>query len=258
MQPPHLDTHLNLPEPDLDLIDSVVLPEEIENRLSPYPDVAYALKKSLVAMGIASVKNNSDEVRNIFFATIPVGSANQVEIDINQLDESAVVECINASWPFLTNPNQLDEVEGLLNFWQDTQRALNWKFNQLQACGTVEKGINCPIPKVGPEFNNSITANNPNDNLGLVETIFRNAILALLEIPGFERHKHARGADKRINKHHRLLHKTTKDHITRDDGAMAYRVHLCGKHRLHYWLLPDGNAELSIVTDEQHNDFDIE
>jgi hypothetical protein len=253
MQPPHLDKHLNLPEPDLDLIDSIVLPGEIEKRLSS--DVAHALKKSFVAMGIESVKNNSDEVRNMFFATNPLGTANQVEIDINQLDDGAIIERINATWSMLTHPDQLDEVEGLLNFWRETQRALNWKFNQLQACGALIKGMKCPMPKVGLHFNQSIEANKPIKNLGLVETTFRNTILALMEISGFERHIHARGESGKMNKHHRLLN--DGEHITRQDGSTAWRVHLCGNHRLHYWLLPDGSAELSVVTSDQHNDFYI-
>jgi len=142
-----------------------------------------------------------------------------------------------------------------LDFWQDTSRALSWKLAQLRASGTIMKDAKCPTLKAGPEFNNSINANNPSRNPGLVDTTFRNTLLAVCEAPGFQRHKTARGPDKRVNKHHRLLN--AGDHITRHDGSTAWRVHLCGNHRLHYWLLPDGGVELSVVTNDQHNDFYI-
>lgn len=254
MQPPHLDKHLNAIEPDLDLIDSVVLPREIEERLSKISDqdVAHALKKSLVMMGIESAKNNSEIAQNIFFATNPIEAVNQVEVCINQLGENADMEKINAAWALLTHPDDLDDVDGLLNFWNDTQRALDWAFKKLCANNCLGEKPKRFAPKVGKKFNQSIIESHNDKSLTVLEALFRNAVLAHNDTGGFER----------FGKNHHELREgdesTKPQKVRAADGATAWRVHLCGATRLHYWQLEDGNIELSRVTKgNNHDDFYI-
>jgi hypothetical protein len=153
----------------------------------------------------------------------------------------------------LTHPDQLDEVEGLFNFWQETQRALDWAYNNLCAKNSLGESPKRPVPIIGKKFNKSIEDAHHDRSLTVLDALFRNAVLALNGTGEF-----FKGGPK----HHELRigpQSNQPQRVRASDGATAWRVHLCGVIRLHYWLLPKGKGvEFSIVTKGEHDEYDIE
>lgn len=250
IEPKYLEEKIGDFEVDFELIESVVLPDEIQSRLSP--PVAFALKKSLVMMAIAGTKHGSEFAQNVFVASNPLpADSNEVMIDFNHLIATDDFEHMIASWRLVSRPTQLDDIEGLLKFWLDTQRALTWAYGQLRADNSLNNSHKYPEPLVGSIFNESIVDAHFDRNLTVLDALFRNTVLAIHGVGGFER-----GG----RKHHELRtgHQASQPQQVRaSDGATAWRVHLCSVVRLHYWLLPDGRVELSRVTNGNHNDFYI-
>lgn len=250
IEPRYLEEVIGDLQINFELIESVVLPEEIQSRLSP--SVAFALKKSLVMMAIAIHKYGSEFAKNVFVASNPLpADSNEVMIDFNHLISSDDFEHMIASWRLVSKPKQLDEIEGLLNFWQDTHRALDWAYGQLRADNSLDDTRRFLRPIVGNSFNKSIIDAHFEKNLTVLDALYRNCVLAIYGEGGFERCGH---------KHHELRigpQPNQPQQIRGSDGATAWRVHLCGVIRLHYWLLSDGRVELSRVTNGNHNDFYI-
>lgn len=252
MHPDYLDEHLENRSCHYDAENSIVLPKEIENRL--HPEVSKALKETLALMAIAENIHDSDLAKRLVFATNPLPApTSQVEVDLEILQEQKnEIERINSSWRLVSLPSQLDEIEGLISFWEDTQRAIQWAYEQLCSCGTLNRRIQpCPRPIVGHYFNKSIKGNHLDHQPAVLDSIFRNLVLALTETGGFERFQKAEGG----NKHHILQDRPNHQAVRTMDGATAWRIHLSNSYRLHYWLIAGGGLELSKVG--VHNDMTI-
>lgn len=221
---------------------AIVLPEEIEERLKS--NVAQALRETLVYIGIAKRICEEPVVLGLLFASIPVKSGNNlVTLKIRANDfskEGAEVE-IDTEWPLITSMEQLDGFEGLKSFWQDTQRAVDWAYKQLCTEGKLRPAETfCPQIIRGKNFNSSIKTMHFENRIDVLSAIFRVAVLATTgKLPkNTKPHKPLRVGDEA----------DSEQVIRQSDGATAWRVWVtkgAQAIRLHYWLTPDNQVELS-------------
>ena len=233
--PPFIEDYMpNIDElPENELAKLIVLPEQLEKRL--HKDVALALKKTLAKIAIAAEVHKSEFAQQLMFGTIDlVDDLQHVKINTSEI-----------KWKFVTQPEQLDDMESWENLWMYTQRGINRAYRQLVSEHAVDAKVHqCPEPAVGGEFNDIILREGYFRDETLMRTLFRHVVLGLLNIGGYERHKYAEG-----NYHHPLTNIPV-----RQDGGKAWRLYV-GDYRLHYWQLSDGSVELSKVG--VHNDMTI-
>lgn len=251
VNPPFIEDKLRL---DANCVSEVakliVLPQDLEQRL--HSSVALTLRETLANVAIAAQISHSEFANNLFFATTGLSDPqNQVCVDaVVHCDNDSGPVVIQASWHFVIDPEELDDLELWGNLWLDNPRAFKRAYRQLVREGAITPQKQ-PLPSiiVGKSFEEIILEKGYYNDETLLKSLFRNTLLALLDTGGYERHKYAE------HNHHHPLQGSQSVQIVRNDDATAWRIHLSGDYRLHYWLLPDGRAELSKVG--VHNDMTI-
>lgn len=232
-----------------------LLPPEIIQRLHPVLKDAFVITLGFIAF--AKEKEQHQQASNLLIATTDHyrgEDALALTLTVWEADQEDWVEIpLNTTWQIIYQPEQLDEIEGLTSFWQDSERGLEWAYRDLAARNKLDPDVHSLSNfKVGSGFTDSIASYHWYNHPDLLAAIFRAAIYAITcALPRTDRGKH---------KPLRTGKKSLEPQRTRDsDNATAWRVHVTRGHpglRLHYWLTPDNIVELSTVAPHEIYDID--
>lgn len=226
----------------------IVIPPQIESRLPE--NVASALKATLALSAVGKHLSAHSVFGTLLFATAPDSfPEKQLEVFfVAQNLETEEPQEITDSFDIVFTPEEVDGLEGLLAHWEDTQWALRWTYQALKQVGNLNDAPRS-LPRItaGRKFNESIDKLHLDKDVGLMEDLFKAVILAAVG-------KKTRFQKAEGNDHHPLRGDKERQ-IEREDGGLAWRLHLQRNYRLHYWLLPNGDFELSCVC--VHDDYKI-
>jgi hypothetical protein len=231
-EPPLLDDLFDDTDVMYELDQVLVIPSAVEQRLPG--DVARALRKTLMLSAVAARYEINDVFRNLLFASAKNGFEDtelQVEFDalIKTLEG---IETITNEWPIVTSPAQLDDIEGLASFWEDTDKALRWIYGQIFAAHKSPP----PYPTVTTHsgFNDTIKRHQCHNRSATLLKIYRTIVMALT------------GFVPRNSKTHHPLTRGANQLVS--GKATAWRLWIEQKSpgwRLHYWMFTDGSIELA-------------
>jgi len=233
-----------------ELEDSVVLPSEVEERLSP--TVADALKETLIELAIAKDVFDDKLANKILFGTSDIPEDEErilLETCVINIDNDDTKD-LTSEWDIVTSIEQLDEIEGFMSFWEDTQRAISWMYRQV----IIGESNPEPCPKViaGEGFHDSIRSHGYHNKPTMLRKIFRITVLGLIgKIP--------RTTGKKESTHHALTDgKAGPQYIRESDQATAWRLYIQEKYpgwRVHYWQKKDKSVELIKFSSHDDKNF---
>lgn len=214
----------------------VVIPAAIAERL---PEViANALRETLAIAALGRYTESHPVFDNLVFATVPNGFDEEyLQARLEPVDiETETVKNVSEEWKMLFSPDELENSDELLAFWEDTRKAVTW------ACRQLDESIDQMVPyTIGARFNESIKKTHMDRYPRVMQALFTKTVKCLCgAIPRSEK---SEGTPNHPIRKHRS-HEKVKRHR---DGAEAYRLHIQGRWRLHYWLKPDGSVELANV-----------
>ena len=245
--PPYLDEELVNYVPGIqellpDEQHTLVIPEEISSRLNS--QVADGLRQTLSRLAYSQQLQVLDLAEDLVFVTGDIRDGStcvNVQGECYQAREDRMVE-VNGTWPAATSPADLQEPEDLLDFWQDTEKAVDWAFQDLIKRRELDSATHKLPPRkqwvVGKHFNESIQENHLDRRMKLIE-IFHAVVKVLIRYWGIPEHNH---------NHH--LQKGAFQVRRPNDGALAWRAHVTNEPdrvRLHYWLVNEQEVELSNI-----------
>ena len=255
VEPPLLDAFVGNASFYFEKEQVVVIPDAVARRLPN--DVADALRETLALAALGRQTQAHEVFENLLFATVPNGFQEKylkAEMETLYLSDEADDEQqhIAEEWEMIFSPDELDDIEGLLSFWEDTERALTWARRKVQAEGHETDNMAKHI--VGARFNASIRKTHLNEHPAVLSTLFIKTVKMLCGV--IPRFKKSRYHDKSTPNH--PIKKGGEVVTRQDDGAKAYRLSIQGQWRLHYWLLEDGAIELANVDYGHTNVTNIE
>lgn len=232
MEPPLLDELIDDSGILVESEHALVIPVAIEQRL-PEP-VGQALRKTLILSAYAARCTTNDVFFDLLFATAKNGFRDadlRVEFDaLIPLLES--IETVTKEWPIVTSPNQLSDVGGLAAFWENTEKALRWVYDDIFAADTSPPPY--PVVTTHSGFNKTVRDCHCHKRPATLLKIFRTTVLGLT------------GTLPRNTETHHPLTKGGKQIVS--GQATAWRLwieHASPGWRLHYWKFPDGSIELA-------------
>lgn len=238
VSPPYLDDQFQMGPCEYELEETIVIPEQIEARL--HEDVAESLRETLIIITIAKNIENNELANSILFGTSDIFDKSEsisLETYVIKDDDDDIKELLS-NWRIITSIEQLDELEGFLSFWKDTQRAVDWMYRELTRAES--KPEPCPRVIASDGFHESICRHGFHKNPTMLEKIFRNIVLGLIgKIP--------RTSTKGTS-HHALTDGPNGPQFVREiDKATAWRLYIQESNpgwRVHYWLRQDDTVEL--------------
>ena len=185
---------------------------------------------------------SSDVFSSLLFGTAPDGfKATQLDVHLlaQNLETDALAE-LRSTLGMIFAPNEADGYEVLESIWQNTQKAVSWAYQTLKRDGTLS-GHARELPRITakPCFNESILELHLEQQDNAMKSLFGAVIEAALGVR--PRYMKAEG-----NTHH-PLREGIQQIDRKVDEATAWRLHFHADYRLHYWLLPNGDMELSLV-----------
>lgn len=244
MEPPYLDDRFIDLQIEHELIESIVLPEEVSNRLQS-KEIEFALKKSLIEMALAGEKHGSEFAKNIIIASKSIPSDTQeLTLNLEQVVSEHETEQLSASWRLVSDPSELDDIQDLKNIWEKTEYCIAQAYEQLCKNKTLDRRTQkCPKIIAGKGFNKSVKDLHLDNQPAVLASIFTNMVIGMYDLGAYKRTVTA----KKGTNHHALQDDPNHQAVRDTDNATAWRIYLSGSYRLHYWLLPDGSAELSKV-----------
>lgn len=240
-EPPLLDELVDNQTLYYEGTDVIIIPPAIADRLPRA--VADAFRETLALAAVGSYLQVNPLFKDLVFGTVANGFQEKdllTEFDAQNL-EDAETHHVSKSWTMFFSPEQLYEIDNLIDIWQNTPRAIRWVHHKLYSGDSRH-----PLPKVSSsaEFNASIKKYSLDKRSASLYKIFRKIVQA------------ATGDISKNQKIHHRLHRNGKN-ITRG-RIIAWRLWIENATpgwRVHYWQYPNGEIELACLV--KHDDYTI-
>jgi hypothetical protein len=232
MEPPLLDELFNNSIYYFEDEAVAVIPPQIDQRLPE--TVSKALKKTLALAAIGNFFQLDDVFEDLAFATTSAEfSVTQLDVkfEVSDLDKKAD-QAVSFSLDMLFSPNEVDEMAGLVSFWDHAARACHFVHRKIYQNHQSPPPL--PVIEARPSFYESLEHYQMPRQSAELYKIYRKIVMGLT------------GDIKRNQIIHHPLQRNDQD--LRIGSATAWRLwieHSTPGWRVHYWLYQDGSVELA-------------